>query len=40
MGRLRIRLARFSEPGEVVYRDKGYFGVRPLGFDATMRRGV
>jgi len=27
-------------PGEVVYRDKGYFGVRPRGFDATMRRGV
>jgi len=29
-----------SEPGEVVYRDKGYFGVQPRGFDATMRRGV
>ena len=29
-----------SEPGEVVYRDKGYFGVAPRGFDATMRRGV
>ena len=29
-----------SLPGEVVYRDKGYFGVRPRGFDATMRRGV
>ena len=29
-----------SEPGEVVYRDKGYFGVEPMGFDATMRRGV
>jgi len=29
-----------SEPGEVVYRDKGYFGVEPRGFDATMRRGV
>ena len=29
-----------SEPGEVVYRDKGYFGVQPKGFDATMRRGV
>jgi len=29
-----------SEPGEVVYRDKGYFGVVPRGFDATMRRGV
>jgi len=29
-----------SEPGEVVYRDKGYFGVTPRGFDATMRRGV
>jgi len=23
-----------------VYRDKGYFGVSPRGFDATMRRGV
>jgi IS5 family transposase len=29
-----------SEPGEVVYRDKGYFGVEPMGFDATMRRGA
>jgi IS5 family transposase len=29
-----------SEPGEVVYRDKGYFGVEPRGWDATMRRGV
>jgi IS5 family transposase len=29
-----------SEPGEVVYRDRGYFGVAPRGFDATMRRGV
>jgi IS5 family transposase len=29
-----------SRPGEVVYRDKGYFGVKPRGFDATMRRGV
>ena len=29
-----------SEPGEVVYRDKGYFGVKPRGWDATMRRGV
>jgi len=29
-----------SEPGEVVYRDKGYFGVEPRGYDATMRRGV
>lgn len=26
--------------GEVVYRDKGYFGVEPRGWDATMRRGV
>ena len=24
-----------SEPGEVVYRDKGYFGVAPRGFDST-----
>ena len=29
-----------SQPGEVVYRDKGYFGVEPRGYDATMRRGV
>ena len=28
-----------SLPGEVVYRDKGYHGVRPRGYDATMRRG-
>jgi IS5 family transposase len=29
-----------SLPGEVVYRDKGYFGVEPRGWDASMRRGV
>jgi len=29
-----------SRPGEVVYRDKGYYGVKPRGYDATMRRGV
>jgi len=29
-----------AQPGEVVYRDKGFFGVRPRGYDATMRRGV
>ncbi len=29
-----------SEPGEVVYRDKGYQGVEPRGWDATMRRGA
>jgi len=29
-----------SEPGEAVYRDKGYFGATPRGWDATMRRGV
>ena len=27
-----------SEPGEVVYRDKAYFGVRSRGWDATMKR--
>ena len=27
-----------SLPGEVVYRDKGYFGVEPRGYDATMKR--
>ena len=29
-----------SKPGEVVYGDKGYFGVKPRGYGATMRRGV
>jgi IS5 family transposase len=29
-----------SEEGEVVYRDKGYFGVTSLAFDAPMKRGV
>jgi len=29
-----------SNPGEVVYRDKGYFGVEPMGYDATMKRAV
>jgi IS5 family transposase len=29
-----------SKEGEVVYRDKGYFGVKPRGFDATMQRSV
>ena len=29
-----------SVPGEVVYRDKGYQGVVPCGWDATMRRGA
>ena len=29
-----------SLPGEVVYRDKGYFGVKPRGYDATMRRAM
>jgi IS5 family transposase len=28
-----------SKEGAIVYRDKGYFGVKPLGFDATMKRG-
>jgi len=27
-----------SRPGEVVYRDKGYQGVKPRGYDATMKR--
>jgi len=27
-----------SRPGEVVYRDKGYQGVEPRGWDATMKR--
>ena len=29
-----------SVPGEVVYRDKGYQGVEPRGYNATMRRGA
>jgi IS5 family transposase len=29
-----------SRPREVVYRDKGYFGVEPRGYNATMRRAV
>ena len=29
-----------SMEGEVAYRDKGYFGVNPRGYDATMQRGV
>ncbi len=29
-----------SQPGEVVYRDRGYFGVEPRGYDGTMRRAV
>jgi len=29
-----------SEEGEVVFRDKGYFGTTPTGYDATMQRGV
>jgi len=28
------------EKGEVVYRDKGYFGVPAKGYDATMKRGT
>ena len=27
-----------SKEGEVVYRDKGYFGAQPEGYDATMKR--
>ena len=27
-----------SRPGEVVYRDKAFFGVDPRGYDATMKR--
>ncbi|RZB29497.1 MAG: transposase [Candidatus Argoarchaeum ethanivorans] len=29
-----------SMKGEVVYRDKGYFGAHPNGYNATMQRGV
>ena len=27
-----------TRPGEVAYRDKGYFGVKPRDYDATMKR--
>jgi len=27
-----------TRPGEVAYRDKGFFGVKPRGYDATMKR--
>ncbi len=27
-----------SRPGEVAYRDEGYFEVKPRGYDATMKR--
>ena len=37
---LHDRQIDLSKEGEVVYRDKGYFGVKPLGFDATMKRDV
>jgi len=30
----------FSEPGEVVYRDRGYFGASCKGYNATMDRNV
>ena len=29
-----------SRKGEIVYRDKGYFGTKSRGYDATMQRGV
>ncbi|KYC44560.1 MAG: Transposase DDE domain protein [Candidatus Methanofastidiosum methylothiophilum] len=29
-----------SQKGEVVYRDKGYFGTTPKGYDGTMKRAV
>ena len=29
-----------SEKGEVIYRDRGYFGAESKGFNATMQRGV
>ena len=28
------------EQKEVVFRDKGYFGAKPKGFDATIKRAV
>jgi len=34
------RRVDLSVPGEVVYRDKGYQGVEPRGYNATMRRGA
>lgn len=29
-----------SKPGEVAYKDKGYFGMKSRGYDATMKRAV
>ncbi len=29
-----------SKPGEVVYRDRGYFGAETLGYSATMKKGA
>jgi hypothetical protein len=40
MGLIADLTAEAILPGEVVYRDKGYFGVALRGFDASMRRGV
>ena len=36
----RSRDGNWSKKGEVVYRDKGYFGVEAKGFAATMQRAV
>jgi IS5 family transposase len=30
----------FSEKNEVVYRDRGYFGAKSKGYDATIKRAV
>jgi len=37
---VRDSQVHLSRPGEVVYRNKGYFGVEPRRYDATMWRGV
>ncbi|KXS36377.1 MAG: transposase, partial [Methanohalophilus sp. T328-1] len=36
----RSRDGNWSKKGEVVYRNKGYFGVKAKGFAATMQRAV
>ncbi|CAD7770346.1 Transposase DDE domain protein [Candidatus Methanoperedenaceae archaeon GB50] len=33
-----IHRLTYQKRGKVVYRDKGYFGAQPEGYDATMKR--
>lgn len=39
-GSLHDNQVDLSQPGEVAYRDRGYFGAPCQGFDATMKRSV